>query len=149
MQLHLGTVQNTPNIWASIIPEIGLSEIPDSMRIIDLVRTGLPGGALGKVAEVYQMPKAEMYTLLHMSAKTGQRALAKKLDKDISDHLIQMIKVFSRASDIFKDNANTMRWLKSPCHALGNQVPVHLLDTTEGMQLVMNTLGRIEYGVFS
>jgi uncharacterized protein (DUF2384 family) len=42
-----------------------------------------------------------------------------------------------------------MRWLKSPCYALGNQVPVQLLDTTEGTELVMNTLGCIEYGVFS
>jgi putative toxin-antitoxin system antitoxin component (TIGR02293 family) len=149
MQLDSGKIQQSANIWASIIPGIGSEEIPDSMKIIDIVRSGLPGGALGKVAEVYQMPKAEIYSLLHISAKTGQRALAGKLDRDISDHLIQMIKVFSRANDIFKDPENAMRWLKSPCHALGNQIPVQLLDTGEGMQLVMNTLGRIEYGVFS
>jgi len=137
------------NIWSSIIPGIDETEVPDSMSIIDLVRTGLPGRSLGKIAEAYQMPRTEIYNLLHISPKTAQRAASKKLGRDISDHLVQMVKVFKRAVEIFKDSEKAMRWLKSPCYALGNQVPVRLLDTTEGMELVMNTLGRIEYGVFS
>jgi len=149
MQLQQTKHQPTSNIWASVIPGINATEVPDSMKIIDLVRSGLPGGTLGKVADVFQMPKQDMYSLLHISAKTGQRAVSKRLGKDISDHLIQMIKVVYRANGIFKNSDNAMRWLKTPCYALGNQVPVQLLDTTEGMELVMNTLGRIEYGVFS
>jgi putative toxin-antitoxin system antitoxin component (TIGR02293 family) len=60
-----------------------------------------------------------------------------------------MVKVFSRTNSVFKDVDKAMSWLKSPCYALGDQIPVQLLDTTEGMELVMNTLGRIEYGVFA
>jgi len=141
--------QRQSNIWAAVVPGMDMSETPDSMKIIDLVRSGLPGSTLGKVAEAYQIPKADMYTLLHISAKTGQRIATKKLDKDKSDHLIQMVKVFSRTTSVFKDCDKAMSWLKSPCYALGDQIPVQLLDTSEGMELVMNTLGRIEYGVFA
>ena len=143
------TFTQSSDIWSIVVPELAGPEAPDSMRIIGAIRNGLPGTALGKVAEVYQMPKTEMYGILHISPKTGQRVASKKLDKDISDHLVQMVKVFCRTFEIFKSLDKTMRWLKSPCYALGYQVPVQLLDTTEGTDLVMNTLGCIEYGVFS
>ena len=143
------TFTQSAEIWSIVIPELVGSERPDSMKIIGAIRNGLPGTALGKVAEVYQMPKTEMYSILNISPKTGQRVVSKKLDKVISDHLVQMVKVFCRTYEIFKSFDKTMRWLKSPCYALGNQVPVQLLDTTEGTELVMNTLGCIEYGVFS
>lgn len=148
MQLKTDS-QRQSNIWATVVPGINTAETPDSMKIINLVRSGLPGSTLGKVAEAYQIPKADIYNLLHISAKTGQRIATKKLDKDKSDHLIQMVKVFSRTNSVFKDSDKAMSWLKSPCYALGDQIPVQLLDTTEGMELVMNTLGRIEYGVFA
>jgi putative toxin-antitoxin system antitoxin component (TIGR02293 family) len=148
MQINIDSQKQT-NIWATVVPGMDMAEIPDSMKIIDLVRSGLPGSTLRKVAEAYQMPKADMYNLLHISAKTGQRIATKKLDKDKSDHLIQMVKVFSRTNAVFKDSDKAMNWLKSPCYALGDQIPVQLLDTSEGMELVMNALGRIEYGLFA
>ena len=138
-----------PDVWSHILPDITGTELPDPMKIISLVRNGLPGSTLAKVAEAYRMPKSDMYDLLHISAKTGQRIATKKLDRDTSDHLVQMIKVYSRANQVFKDPVKAMNWLKSPCYALGDQIPVQLLDTSEGMELVMNTLGRIEYGVFA
>lgn len=134
------------NIWSLVLPD--MTEEPDTMDVIRRIRSGLPGSALGKVAEVYQLPQAEIYTILKISPKTGQRAKTGTLDTDKSDHLVQLIKVVIRANDIFKDHAKSMTWLKSPCYALGGQVPVTLLDTSEGIELVTDTLGRIEHGVF-
>ena len=56
--------------------------------------------------------------------------------------------VLDRAISVFEDCDKAMSWLNSPCYALGNQVPIQLLNTTEGMELVMDTLGRIEQGIF-
>jgi len=137
------------NPWSIVVPDIANFESPDPMSLISLVRAGLPGSALAKVAEIYQLPKSEMYNILDISAKTGQRVAGKKLNRDISDHLIQMVKVFYRTYEVFKSLDKSIQWLKSPCYALGNQAPVKLLDTVEGAELVMNTLGCIEYGVFS
>jgi putative toxin-antitoxin system antitoxin component (TIGR02293 family) len=137
------------NMWSLVVPNLRDSEEPDTMDIIKRIRSGLPGSTLGKVADVYQLPKTEMYSILHISPKTGQRAQAKRLDKDKSDHLVQLIKVLIRANDIFQNYEKAMNWLKSPCYALGDQIPMSLLDTTEGIELVMDTLGRIEYGVFA
>jgi uncharacterized protein (DUF2384 family) len=37
---------------------------------------------------------------------------------------------------------------KSPNYALGGQVPLRLIETDEGMSLVLDELGHIEHGVF-
>jgi putative toxin-antitoxin system antitoxin component (TIGR02293 family) len=136
------------NMWSLVLPDLKGSEEPDTMDVIRQIRNGLPGSALGKVAEVYQLPQTDVYRLLKISPKTGQRAKTGKLDADKSDHVVQMIKVVMRANGIFGDHGKAMDWLKSPCYALGGQVPISLLDTTEGIELVMDTLGRIEHGVF-
>jgi putative toxin-antitoxin system antitoxin component (TIGR02293 family) len=137
------------NIWSLVLPNLGEKEEPDTMEVITRIRNGLPGSTLSKVADAYQLPKTEMYSILHLTPKTGQRIQAKKLDKDKSGHVVQLLKVLIRANDIFKDHDKAMTWIKSPCYTLGDQVPMTLLDTSEGIELVMDTLGRIEYGVFA
>jgi hypothetical protein len=57
--------------------------------------------------------------------------------------------VYDRCFEVFKDDYRVRRWMRSPILALGNRAPSDLLDTTEGIELVMNILGRIEHGVFS
>lgn len=137
------------NSGICFVPGLGAIEDQDPMTIIGMIRNGLPGSVLGDVAHAYQISKTDMYGLLDMSAKTGQRKTTQKLDKDTSDHLVQLVKVLCRATKIFDNHDKAMNWLKSPCFALGDQIPVGLLDTTEGTELVMDTLGRIEYGVFA
>jgi hypothetical protein len=57
--------------------------------------------------------------------------------------------VYQRCLEVFGDNDRPSRWMRSPLLALGNRAPLDLLDTAEGIELVMNILGRIEHGVFS
>lgn len=130
------------------IPGLPVAGEPDPMDLIKVIRDGLPGSSVAKVAEELDVNKFEIYKLLHISPKTGQRAASKKLDTDKSDRLIQVVKVFIRAGEVFGESPKALRWLKSPCYTLGNQIPLELLDTSEGYELVMDTLGRIEYGVF-
>lgn len=136
------------NILSNFIPGLDESVMPDQMTLIELTREGIPGSTLNKLAEAFQIPKGEIYHLLHISPKTGQRAVEKRLSKEKSDQLIQIIKVFWKADKIFKNHEKATRWLKSPCYALGDQIPMQLLDTSEGIDLVTKTLGRVEYGVF-
>ena len=136
------------NIFANFVPGLDETEMPDTMALIKLTREGLPGSTINKLAEAFQIPKSEMCRLLDMSPKTGKGAEEKKLSKSKTDQFIQIIKVLWKADKLFKDHEKAIRCLKSPCHAIGDQVPIHLLDTTEGILLVMKTLGRMEYGIF-
>lgn len=57
--------------------------------------------------------------------------------------------VVSRASEVFGDSVAAIDWLKSPNASLRGNAPLSLLDTDVGAEAVLDTLGRIEHGVFA
>jgi len=54
-----------------------------------------------------------------------------------------------RGEDVFEDLDAAVDWLKSPNASLGGRTPLSLLDTDIGAESVIDTLGRIEHGVFA
>jgi len=127
----------------------GSKALNEPMDFINAIRTGLPGNAVHAVSELLQVSKGEMYSLMHIGPRTAQRVIrSERLDVDKSDHLVQLMKIHKRSVEIFEDGDKAVRWLKTPNFALGDQTPLSLLDTTEGIELVADTLTRIEYGVF-
>jgi putative toxin-antitoxin system antitoxin component (TIGR02293 family) len=57
--------------------------------------------------------------------------------------------VVERAEEVFEDLDTSLEWLKAPNTALGAVTPLSLLDTDVGAEGVLDTLGRIEHGVFA
>jgi putative toxin-antitoxin system antitoxin component (TIGR02293 family) len=47
------------------------------------------------------------------------------------------------------DRANVDEWLNRRIPALGGRRPIDLMATAEGCKLVLDTLGRIEHGVYA
>lgn len=131
-------------------PEIfGKKFVNEPMEFINAIRSGLPGNSVNAISELLQVSKGEMYSLLHITPRTAQRIIrSERLDVDKSDHLVQLMKTHRRCMEVFEDGEKALRWLKTPNFALGDQTPLSLLDTSEGIELVGDTLSRIEYGVF-
>lgn len=59
-----------------------------------------------------------------------------------------MARVMRRAIKVFGDRVTALDWLETPNCSLGNVVPMSLLATDRGAEMVMDALGRIEHGVF-
>jgi putative toxin-antitoxin system antitoxin component (TIGR02293 family) len=62
---------------------------------------------------------------------------------------VRLARVIARAEEVFEEPETAMDWLKSANAALGGATPLSLLDTDIGAEGVMDTLGRIEHGVFA
>lgn len=135
-------------ILSQVFSSIDKDHEPDSMQVINLIREGVSGDSIIRLAELINIPKNDVYNLLNLKARTAQRQVSKNLDADKSGHLMQITKILQRCVEVFEDLEKAKRWLKSPNYALGNQIPLNLLDTTEGIELVGDTLTRIEYGAF-
>ena len=131
-------------------PKIFGRKVPNEpMDFVNAIRTGLPGTSINAVSELLQVSKGEMYSLLHITPRTAQRIVrSERLDVDISDHIVQLMNIHKKCMEVFEDGEKAMRWLKTSNFALGDQTPLSLLDTTAGIELVADTLTRIEYGVF-
>ena len=50
--------------------------------------------------------------------------------------------------EVFGSRDKALRWLKAPVRSLGDQTPLSLLDSPEGLAQVQDTLGRVEHGVW-
>jgi putative toxin-antitoxin system antitoxin component (TIGR02293 family) len=117
---------------------------------ITKIRSGLPCSTVSTLARRIDVPQKDVAAWLHTTTRTIQRTIEANtpLGPDLSDRVAQLIRVYCRCRDVFKDDKKVSVWLKSPNYALGNVSPVSLLDTIPGMEIVLDELGRIEHGVF-
>ena len=57
--------------------------------------------------------------------------------------------VFERVTEVFEEKTKAIGWLTSPNSALGNQIPLVLIEREKGQQEIFDELSRIEHGVYS
>lgn len=138
----------TTSIWHQVFPSENWGNFkPSSTELINFIRDGIPGASLGYTAEVLDITKNEMCKLLHISPRTARRKVLSRLNIGKSDHLVQIAKVFQRCIDVFGNREKALRWVKSPNYPLGNQIPLDMMDTNEGIDFVQDALTRLESGV--
>lgn len=71
------------------------------------------------------------------------------LSTEESAKLLRFARVVERAEEVFEAAEPALAWLKADNAALGGVTPLSLLDTDIGADSVLDTLGRIEHGVFA
>ena len=117
---------------------------------IKIVRRGLPAMAIEALARTVQLTQAELGATLAIPERTLLRRKKEgTLSTEESAKLVRVARVMHRAIEVFEDRAAALDWLKEPNHALDHARPLSLLDTDLGAEMVLDTLGRIEHGVFA
>lgn len=137
-----------------LVEEAGAVYISDStsseMGLLMQARAGISKKSLMNIAEAGGLSLKEISSLLPVSLRTIQRYTdADLLDPAVSEHALQIAEVISKGSYVFSSLHDLQRWLHTPCMALGYETPVSLLDTSFGARIVIEELGRLEYGVYS
>lgn len=141
-------LNQTPN--AGIKAILGLRNLGESpLDMVATVRRGLSYKAVSRVAEALHLSTGQLAEYLPVTARTLQRYQKEKqkLDRDLSDHLLQIARVFARCQEVMEDSERARRWLQTPSIPLGNVPPISLLDTYTGVEMVLDEVGRIEHGV--
>lgn len=143
--------QTLTMIYQTVAQTLGLNKPTDTtFDLIGLTREGIPRSAIDALANSLQISIPDLTHYLHISERTLQRySPDKNLSIELSDRLLQIAKVYSRSLDVFEDSEMAANWLKQPNIALGNIAPITYLDTSSGVEIVLDELTRIEYGVFS
>jgi putative toxin-antitoxin system antitoxin component (TIGR02293 family) len=120
------------------------------MDLVKLSRNGLLKQSVTNMAAKFGITQEKICELLHMSARNFQRIKeTSPLDIYTSEQTIEMAHVYSKAYQIFSNEEAIKQWFQTPNYALGNQKPLDLLDTSFGVKMVSDVLGRIEHGIFS
>ena len=126
------------------------AQVHTSAELIQLVRRGLPARTIDAVAKAVELTQAELSATLAIPERTLiRRKKESTLSTDESAKLVRVARVVQRAIEVFGDRASALDWLKAVNRALDNVTPLSLLDTDLGAEAVLDTLGRIEHGVFA
>ncbi|GAB4026044.1 type II RES/Xre toxin-antitoxin system antitoxin [Spirosoma gilvum] len=120
------------------------------LQLIDRSRQGLAGPETSRVAGLLGVTDKEMARLLNQSVATFHRQVkTTHLDAPTSERLLLLTRLAVYGEAVFQDKGKFTRWLRRPLRLLENRSPLDLLDSSVGVQLVEDLLGRIDYGVFS
>lgn len=125
-------------------------EIHSEMDLYEIGKEGLPKMALVNLAKSINISIRSLSRILNVTERTLQRK--KDLDLlngSVSEQIIQIAEVYSRGEDVFDNIDNFQIWLDTPSTPFGKKKPFELLSSRYGAQMVLDELGRIEYGVFS
>jgi putative toxin-antitoxin system antitoxin component (TIGR02293 family) len=128
----------------------GTATIKEKEDLIPLIKKGIPRKSLDNLLMVTGISPAEMAGIMHTSDRTLRRYKPSKLlNAEQSEKVIQLALLYSRGEEVFESLEGFKTWMESTVIPLGNKPPKVLLDTSIGIEILMDELGRIEQGVFA
>ena len=117
---------------------------------IKVIRNGIPTVAVESLLKAMQLSQSELARALGIPERTlARRKREGVLNSEESAKLLRLARVVGRANEVFENTEAALHWLKAPNTALSGTTPLSLLDTDIGAESVLDTLGRIEHGVFA
>ena len=118
--------------------------------LLNLARKGISKKSLIGLAKQISLTIQEVASIMHISERTLQRYTPTTLIKsEYAEKAIELARLYERGIEVFGTMDNFNDWMKTPNYTLNGETPLNLLDTSIGFDLVLQTIGRIEYGVFS
>lgn len=120
-------------------------------ELIARMRSGTPARTIPGIASSLGVSQDKLFELLGLPKSTvkGRISADGKLSATEQDRVFRAERVLARAVQVLEDEGAAKAWLSRNNRSLGGEVPLTLLDTEVGYELVLDTLGRIEYGVVS
>jgi putative toxin-antitoxin system antitoxin component (TIGR02293 family) len=117
---------------------------------VAVIRRGISSAAADSLTKAIRVTQSELATALGIPERTlARRKKEGMFNSEESAKLVRLARVVERARDVFEDFDTSLNWLKMPNAALSGATPLSLLDTDIGAESVLDTLGRIEHGVFA
>jgi putative toxin-antitoxin system antitoxin component (TIGR02293 family) len=120
------------------------------MEWVSAIRRGIPSSAVDALTAFLLVSQTEFSDALDIPVRTLVRRKGEGLlNSEESAKLVRVARVIQRAEEVFDNPVSARDWLKSANTSLGGETPMSLLDTEIGAEAVIDTLGRIEHGVFA
>ena len=131
-------------------PKVLHKKIEDHYDLIELGEMGVTKNALLMLAKSLDFSLSQMAELLPITERTLQRySTNKHFNKSLSEHILQISIVVAKGLEVFGSKEKFLLWMNQPNTALSNSIPINLVKSRFGSEMVMDELGRIEYGVIS
>jgi putative toxin-antitoxin system antitoxin component (TIGR02293 family) len=127
----------------------GFADIRNDNDYISVIRTGIPKQAMTHLMQVADLTLTEMAAIIHTSDRTLRRYTPQqKLSQEQSERMVEIAKLYSRGEEVFGSLDEFRQWMNTVLLPFGNKKPKDYLDTSLGINMIIDELGRIEHGIF-
>ncbi len=119
---------------------------------IAIIRKGLPYTSIEVISKSADLPVKNILHLLGVPQTTYNKRKREKylLSGQNSERVLVLTELIEYGKQVFNGEIEKFhRWLKKPNISLGGAKPDSFFDSLTGIQVVKNTLNRIEYGYFA
>jgi len=112
------------------------------------IEAGIPGKSIPTLILVLDITREDFSELLGRARKTLNELVQREhLSRIDSDQLYRIARAIVHAVSVFEEAGYAIQWLKEPNEALGGAIPLSLLATVEGDEVVHTELGAVEHGM--
>ncbi len=128
-----------------------LLEESNIMPLIYQIRQGINFDSFVQLAKLSPFNFQDWSKFLHLSERTMQRYKKekKRFGPIYAEKIIEITMLQKYGGAVFGNDDQFAKWMDIENIALGGSKPKELLDSTFGISLVKDELGRIEHGIFS
>ncbi len=120
------------------------------MAKMKMLRSGISKSYLEKVKSHTNLDYVKLARLLTVARATLiNKKSSQKFNTALSERILSLADLYDYGYEVFEDREKFNQWMTNPNKALGDQVPLDLIDNQFGREEVRNILTRIEYGVYS
>lgn len=128
-------------------------QINSAFELHSLMEKGFPSERVIAFVQSYsQFREHQVFSrIIGLSDRTLQRRIKnpEPLTAEQTNSAWRLVSVLSRAEEVLGDRQRAVNWMTSPAMGLEGRVPLDLLTTQMGFELVEDFLTRMEYGVYS
>ena len=128
---------------------ISASVLNNQAEYIAAVRAGISGNVVKKAIEIIGSRELFVRLLNTTSANLSRYYRKKTLNRIDTEEVLDTIRVFAQALQVWGDADTAKTWLNTPVPALAGEEPLNLFDTFEGRDWVRQVLRKIEHGEFT
>lgn len=144
-------VKNNAVVYLSAEEELPLRpHLNTETDYIELIRTGVTKKSIDHLINTTEITVNEMAQLMEI---TPRKLAAIKpdviMEKSQSEKAVNIARLYSLGEEVFDSKEEFNKWMNGRVPALGNKKPKEYLDTTTGINLLMDELVRIQHGVYS
>jgi putative toxin-antitoxin system antitoxin component (TIGR02293 family) len=130
--------------------QISPDVLEEDGTFIQASRLGIPGKILQLT--IKSLGVRDLIISLLNTDKTNLSKFYRQehLSPTVSEAILDTLKVFKLAFQVYdQDTTKALKWLNTRIPALSGQVPMDLLDTFKGRELVKDCLMVMKYGDFT
>jgi putative toxin-antitoxin system antitoxin component (TIGR02293 family) len=128
------------------------SAISSDLSIVKNANAGIDSTIFSELIEISGINKTFLAEeVFDVSLKTMLRYQkeGKKLTPRNSEIALKLLNLFDKGIEIFGSMDSFMTWLNKRAYGLGNEVPLTLMNTNTGIDLIEEELIRIEFGALA